>query len=40
MAHSHGDDTYDTCCIKDSNPGVRQTLAEMEFERGIWYAGK
>ncbi|XP_032673983.1 ankyrin repeat domain-containing protein 39 [Odontomachus brunneus] len=37
MAHSHGDHAHDACTT-DSNLGVRQTLAEMEFERGIWYA--
>ncbi|XP_014473553.1 PREDICTED: ankyrin repeat domain-containing protein 39-like [Dinoponera quadriceps] len=38
MTHSHGDHAHDACCLADSNPSVRQTLDEMEFERSIWYA--
>ncbi|EFN80876.1 Ankyrin repeat domain-containing protein 39 [Harpegnathos saltator] len=38
MAHSHEAHDHDACCVADSNPSVRQTLNEMEFERGIWYA--
>ena len=34
--HSHDDGS---CCDCSSGSSVRQTLSELDFERGIWYAG-
>ncbi|CAK9832043.1 Ankyrin repeat domain-containing protein 39 [Anthophora retusa] len=36
--HNHNDHT--TCCSINNDVGVRQSLTEMEFERGIWYAAQ
>ena len=36
--HSHHGSA--SCCNFQNNSEVRQTLSEMEFERGIWYAGE
>lgn len=40
MEHHHGGNDHHTCCNSSNNHDVRQSLMEMEFERGIWYAGK
>lgn len=40
MEHPHTHNDHDSCCNITNNIGVRQSLPEMEFERGIWYAGK
>ncbi|XP_057327626.1 ankyrin repeat domain-containing protein 39-like isoform X1 [Microplitis mediator] len=36
--HNHAHD-HDTCKL-DSGTNVRQTISEMDFERGIWYAAQ
>lgn len=36
--HDHGHD-HNHACKLDSGTNVRQTISEMDFERGIWYAG-
>lgn len=33
--HSHAESS----CKCDSENSTRQTLAELDFERGIWFAG-
>ncbi|XP_066596113.1 ankyrin repeat domain-containing protein 39-like [Prorops nasuta] len=40
MDHSHG--SFDSCCHSNNGRGanIRQTLCEMEFERGIWFAAQ
>ncbi|KAK9306207.1 hypothetical protein QLX08_002955 [Tetragonisca angustula] len=40
MEHSHNCNNRNTCCSINSNIGVSQSLVEMEFERGIWYAAQ
>lgn len=40
MEHIHDHEPRDSCCTSDTNSGLRQTLSEMEFERGIWYAAQ
>ncbi|XP_015438638.1 PREDICTED: ankyrin repeat domain-containing protein 39-like [Dufourea novaeangliae] len=39
MEHDHSHD-HNACCCADDNVGVRQSLTEMDFERGIWYAAQ
>lgn len=40
MEHNHSCNDHNKCCSISTNVSVRQSLMEMEFERGIWYAGK
>ncbi|XP_034190720.1 palmitoyltransferase Hip14 [Osmia lignaria lignaria] len=40
MEHHHGSNDRYTCCSSNNNHDVRQSLMEMEFERGIWYAAQ
>lgn len=40
MEHSHNHNDHNICCNSSNNVGVRQSLIEMEFERGIWYAAQ
>lgn len=40
MDHCERHDNHNACCKSESNPGLRQTLSEMEFERGIWSAAQ
>ncbi|KAH0564198.1 ankyrin repeat domain-containing protein 39-like isoform X1 [Cotesia glomerata] len=37
--YDHGHDHNHTCKL-DSGTNVRQTISEMDFERGIWYAAQ
>lgn len=42
MEHEHnseGEGDHGACC-KSTGSSLRQTLDEMDFERGIWHAGK
>lgn len=39
MAENKGHD-HSTCSCAATSSSVQQTLDEMEWERGIWYAGK
>ncbi|XP_076754499.1 uncharacterized protein LOC143425517 isoform X1 [Xylocopa sonorina] len=40
MEHNQNHDHHDACCDISNNVGMRQSLTEMEFERGIWYAAQ
>lgn len=40
QGNSHGHKGTDACCSSFSDSGVRQSLSELEFERGIWYAAQ
>ncbi|KOC67609.1 Ankyrin repeat domain-containing protein 39 [Habropoda laboriosa] len=40
MQHNHNHNDHTTCCNTSNDVSVRQSLAEMEFERGIWYAAQ
>lgn len=40
MEHNHGNNDHYACCSSNNNLDVRQSLMEMEFERGIWYAAQ
>lgn len=40
MEHNHSYNDHNKCCNVSTNVSVCQSLMEMEFERGIWYAGK
>ncbi|XP_076620004.1 uncharacterized protein LOC143341171 [Colletes latitarsis] len=40
MEHSRDHDDHNVCCSSSTDTGVRQSLIEMEFERGIWYAAQ
>ncbi|XP_068979164.1 ankyrin repeat domain-containing protein 39-like isoform X1 [Bombus flavifrons] len=40
MEHGHNCNDHNTCCSVSNNIGVSQSLMEMEFERGIWYAAQ
>ncbi|XP_053980844.1 ankyrin repeat domain-containing protein 39-like isoform X1 [Hylaeus volcanicus] len=40
MEHSHGHNDQNVCCSSGNDLGIRQSLVEMEFERGIWYAAQ
>nr|XP_050864778.1 ankyrin repeat domain-containing protein 39-like isoform X1 [Vespula vulgaris] len=38
--HEHEHEHVDSCCSLSANLGVSQSLSEIEFERGIWYAAQ
>ncbi|KAK2587933.1 hypothetical protein KPH14_004021 [Odynerus spinipes] len=41
LGHRHGcEKGTDSCCSSLNDLGVRQSLSELEFERGIWYAAQ
>ncbi|XP_016915252.1 ankyrin repeat domain-containing protein 39 isoform X1 [Apis cerana] len=40
MEHNHSYNDHNKCCSISTNVSVHQSLMEMEFERGIWYAAQ